>query len=127
MITVEQRIKRKLAASVAAGIGQWADSPGAALGKPIYHVKDGPVTLVLSELGFTYDDSAQCFECPYDEIEVFTPATLVEIMRLHRDPRNFLTIKVKRRGVPAPRELKLPVRVYSSVAPLLGRIVNELG
>ena len=126
MDRIERWIKRKLAPAVAAGIGQWAESPAGALGKPIYHVTDGAVMLVLSELGFMYDGPSPPFECRYDEVEAIKPATLVEIMRLRGDLSKMLTMEVKWRGVPGPLKLILPLRVYTSVAMVLVRIVDEL-
>ena len=126
MDRIEQWIKRKLASAVVAGIGQWAESPGSALGRPIYHVTDGPVTLVLSELGFTYEGPTLRLECRYDEVEAIKLAPLVEIMRLRGDLSKMLTIEVVQRGVLPPHVLQLPLRVYSQVATVLARIVNEL-
>ena len=126
MDRIERWIKQRLAAAVAAGLGQWTDSPGSAIGRPIYHVTAGPVMLVLSELGFTYTGPTLSLECRYDEVEAIKLASLVEVMRCHGDLSKILTIEVTRRGAPAHYALQLPLRVYSSVATVLARIVKEL-
>ncbi len=68
-MTIEEWIIRKSAAAVAAGLGDWVDAPATLLGKPIYKVTDGPATLVLSELGFSYDGLPASFDSRYDRVE----------------------------------------------------------
>jgi len=123
---IERWIKQKLASVIAAGVGQWADSPGSALGKPIYQVKDGSVTLVLSQLGFKYEGPTPPIECRYDEVEAIKLAPLTEIMRLRGDLNKMLPLGVILRGAPERLEMQWPLRVYSNVATVLERIVREL-
>ncbi|RUP11004.1 hypothetical protein [Hyphomicrobium sp.] len=125
MDRIERWIKRSLASAVAAGIGQWADSPESALGKRIYQVTDGPMTLVLSQLGFTYDGAPRSFECRYDEVEAVELTPLVEFMRLRGDLSKIVTTGIILRGVTERLELQLPLAVYSSVVTVLFRIVKE--
>lgn len=126
MDRIERWIKRKLASGIAAGIGQWADTPESAFGKQIYQVTDGPMTLALSQLGFTYDGPPRPFECRYDEVEAIELTPLQELVRLRGDLSKILTTAIILRGVPDRLELQLPLRVYSSVETVLFRIVNEL-
>ena len=108
---IEQWIKRKLAVAVADGNGQWVSSPELALGKPIYQVTAGPVTLLLSELGFKYEGPTPYLECRYDKVEGFKLAPLVEIMRLRGDLSKMLTIGVILRGASVPIEMQWPLQV----------------
>jgi hypothetical protein len=123
---IEQWIKRKLAVAVADGNGQWVNSPESALGRPIYKVTAGPVTLVLSELGFKYEGPTPPIECRYEDVEAIKLAPLVEIMRLRGDLSKMLPVGVILRGAPAPLEMQWPLGVYSNVATVLERIVREL-
>ncbi len=126
MDRIERWIKRSLASAVAAGIGQWADSPESALGKRFYQVTDGSMTLVLSQMGFTYEGPPRSFECRYDEVEAIELAPLADVMRLRGDLSKILTTGIILRGVPERLKLQLPLRVYSQVVTVLFRIVNEL-
>lgn len=123
---IERWIKRRLAAAVAAGTGEWSNSAESALGKPIYQVTDGPMTLALSELGFTYTGLTPKIECRYDQVEALQLAPLVEIMRLRGDLDRHLNIGVVMRGSSARLEMQWPFRVYTSVATVLQRIVTEV-
>jgi len=121
---IERYIKRKLAAAVRGGFGQWVDSPESALGKPIYHVTDGPMTLVLSQMGFIYDGVApQHFECRYDEVEALNWVTLPELSR-GKYHGKMLTIGVILRGVPTRHDLQLSANVYCNVVAPLWWIVR---
>jgi len=125
MDRIERWIKRQIAYAVRGGLGQWVDSQESSLGKPIYRVTNGPVTLVLSQMGFIYDGVSPHFECRYDEVEALNLATLPELMRgMYHEPR-VLTIGVILWGVSTRHDLQLPTRVYCDVATLLARIVRS--
>lgn len=126
MVTIEQWIKRKLAASVASGSGQWAEASDSVFGKSIYQVTRGRVTLVLSELGFRYDSPTSSMEHRYDEIASVKFAPLVEIMRARGDLDKMINIGIILRGRSQNLEMKWPLIIYSNVATVFGRIVKEL-
>lgn len=126
MDKIERWIKRQLASAVDAGIGQWDDSTESALGERIYQVTDGQMTLMLSKTGFMYHGTSSSFECRYDEAESIELAPLVEIMKLRGDLSKILELGVYVQDRLDYLTMELPLRVYSSVAPVLARIVNEL-
>jgi hypothetical protein len=120
---IERLIKERLAAAVAAGFGHWVDSPVSALGRPIYHVTHGPVTLVLSESGLLYDGPALPFACRYAEIEHIELSTLGDLTLF---PDESSSIEIVLGGVPEPLGMYLPLRIYTEVATVLDQIVQEL-
>ena len=126
MDRIELWIRQKLSSVIATGVGKWAVSPESALGKPIYYVKDGSVTLLLSQFGFKYEGPTPPIECRYDEVEAIKLAPLTEIVRLRGDLSKMLPLGVILRGAPERLEMQWPLRVYSNVATVLERIVREL-
>ncbi len=70
MVTIEQWIRQRSDAAVAAGHGEWLDSPATALGKPIAVLTDGSIRFVMSELGFSYDGPSGVFESRYDDVDL---------------------------------------------------------
>ena len=131
-VTIEQWIKHKTAAAVRAGVGEWVDCPATAFGKPIYRLTDGPVTFVLSELGFMYDGPPASFECRYDGVEQLEVPPLREIMPRGGDllPRNagsrLLTSNVLRRDGSQRLQMQFSLIASNLVASVLPRIVGEL-
>lgn len=119
-------MKQKLASAVRAGIGQWADTAKSPLGRPIYQVTDGPVTVVLSELGFAYCGPTPAIERRYDEVADIDLGPLTELMMARGDLSKLMTIRVILHGSPTPLEMQWPLRIYSNVATVLLRIVTEL-
>jgi hypothetical protein len=51
---------------------------------------------------------------------------LIELMKVHRNLEAMVTIRTRLRPDNRVLEIELPVRVYSSVATVLARIVNDL-
>jgi len=84
------------------------------------------MTLVLSQMGFTYEGPPQPFECRYDEVDAIELTPLLEFMRLRGDLSKIVTTGIILRGVPERLELQLPLRAYSQVVTVLYRIVNVL-
>ena len=131
-VTIEQWIKRKSAAAVAGGLGEWADAPATVLGNPICRLTDGPVTLVLSELGFAYEGPPEAFECRYDQVDDLNLAPLRDLMPREGDllPRmdgsRLLTISAVKSVSNLPVEMQFSLRMYNQVATVLPRIVIEL-
>lgn len=123
---VEGWIRQKLVSAVDAGCGEWAAFSDPGLGRPIYHVADGSMTLTLSELGFRYAGTTPTIQSRYDEVESLELASLREIMALGGNLNGELSIGVVMPGLPHPAEMRWPLRVYSNVAPVLDRIVKEL-
>ena len=127
MITIEKWIRRKLAAAVAAGIGEWVESPVTDLGRPIYGVTDGGSRLVLYELGLVFSGPlSTSITCRYDEIQALETLSLVELMNVGGDLEKMVSIGVIWRGGRPAFSMRLPLRVYSQVVTVLGRIVDEL-
>jgi hypothetical protein len=120
---IERLIKDRLASAVAAGIGQWVDSPASALGRPIYHVTHGLVTLVLSQLGLVYDGPALPFACRYAEIDHIQLSALDAPTQF---PDELSTIQIVLRDVPEGLEMHLPLRIYTDVAAVLTGVVKAL-
>lgn len=120
---IERLINEQLTSAVAAGFGQWVDSPVSALGRPIYQVTHGSVTLVLSQLGLVYDGPALPFACRYAEIEQVELSTLDHLSQL---PGESLNIKIVLCEAPERLVMQLPLRIYAEVATVLDRIVQEL-
>jgi hypothetical protein len=127
MVTIEEWIKRELTAAVAAGIGKWAEEEVTELGRPVYKVTDGGTTLVLLERGLRYGRSPNAsVSYPYTSFESITLVPLIELMKVHRNLEAMVTIRTRLRPDNRVLEIELPVRVYSSVATVLARIVNDL-
>lgn len=123
---IERWIRQKLGSAVAAGSGEWAALPTSDYGKAIYKFADGSMTLLLSELGFSYVGPTPAIACRYDKVEALELAPLVNIMRLRGDLDAPITVGVILRGVPVPLDMRWPLRLYSNVATVLDRIVREL-
>lgn len=127
---IEQWIKRRSAAAVSAGLGKWANSPDTAFGKPIYRVVDGPVTLVLSEFGFTYDGPPASFDCGYGQATGLKLAPLKEITPRDGDllPRSnrsrLLSLSVIRSGDRRVLRMQFSLMVYNQVASVLPRLAD---
>ena len=131
-VTIEQWIKRRSAAAVSAGLGEWVDYPNTAFGKPIYRLADGPVRFVFSEWGFIYDGPPASFECRYDETECLKLAPLREIIPRDGDMisrckhSRLLTLSVIKCGDQRPLEMRFSLAVYNQVATILPHIVDNL-
>ena len=129
---IEQWIKRRCEAAVAAGLGEWLDGSATQFGLPIYRVTDGPVTLVLSEMGLSYDGPPAPFECRYDQIKKLDLARLSEIMAREGDllPRSehsrLLTLSILNSGDQRLFAMQFTLRVYNQVASVLPHIVDDL-
>jgi hypothetical protein len=132
-LSIEQWIRRRSTAAVDAGLGEWADaSELTELGKPIYRMDDGPVRLMLSELGFAYDGAPAAFECRYDQVEVLHLAPLRDLLPKNHDllPRNgqsrLLILGITRKGDLQRLEMQFSLRAYNQVVSALSHIVDGL-
>lgn len=132
-LAIEQWIRRKSIAAVDAGLGEWADaSEISVLGKPIYQMHDGPVRLVLSELGFAYDGAPAAFECRYDQVKVLHLVPLRELLPKNHDllPRNdqrrLLIMGITRQSSLQRLEMQFSLRAYSQIASVLPHIIDGL-
>jgi len=84
------------------------------------------MTLMLSELGFSYSGPTPSIACRYTEVEALELAPLRDIMMLRGDLSGLLTIGVIRHGDPQLLTMQWPLRTYSNAATVLDRIVRKL-
>ncbi len=90
------------------------------------------MTVVLSELGFSYEGPPASFECRYDRVEQLLSPPLPEVIPKAGDvlPRTdqtrLLTIELRLDGASALRELRFSLLAYCQIISVLPRIVREL-
>ncbi len=123
---VERWIRRELSAAVAAGNGRWGESSEANFGKSIYEVTDGQISLSLSQLGFTYRAPQSSISYFYDEIDTIELSSLTSLMEARGDLKKIMTIELVQIDKLQSERLELPLHIYSNVATVMARIVNEL-
>jgi hypothetical protein len=123
---IERWIRRAAAPNVRLGEGEWAYSPETELGKPIYRLHYGSVTLTLLQLGFSYEGPGRSFECRYTDLEEIEGPSLKDYMLAmrDRDPDKMLVSTLTIRVEPYSIEMELSAR-SGWVVPTIGRIVRE--
>lgn len=127
MNSVERLIRSKLEPAVAAGIGEWGDSTITTLGRAIYSAADGEFTIVLYDEGLRYANGSQLsFQCRYDEVAAVKLPSLIQLAQLRGDLDKTLSLELTRQSDSHPYSLELSLRIYSQVASVLARIINDL-
>jgi hypothetical protein len=122
---VEKRIRVEAAHHIPVGEGKWATPSESVFGKAIYHISHGPVTLVFSQLGFTYEGSSRSFECRYDEIAEIRGPTLRDYALVRGDGEELLTSYITLREVQHRYEMRMQPRL-GWVVVMLQRVLHEL-
>jgi hypothetical protein len=121
---IEKWIRMEAARRIVLGEGRWVDSPETAFGKPIYHLSYGPVTLILSQAGFTYEGPSPSFEHRYDEIETINPPTLHDCMMVRGNVDKMMFSELVMRAAPFQLEMQLQA-CLGWVVNVIDRIIRE--
>lgn len=122
MTSVKELVRRNLAPLVDDGVGRWGTTEWTtALGATLFACESGETHLVLSERGISYRDAnkGQWVDLAFDEIESVRLAHLAQLVGLR--PGDAVSFWADT----GTYELALPARVYSSIGPVVHRIVSE--
>ncbi len=125
MSSIDEWIRKRFRAEVDAGVGAWSSTVrSSALGQAIYEYRDESVAVRLHERGLSYARKDEPTDLKYEEILTVNVMPLKRLMRVHDKPKEIVELGLS--CASGEVCLKIPMELYSELAPTLCGIVDRL-